>query len=154
MKICGIDASTTCTGISYFKNGKLIDHEIIDLKKNKNAELRIKEMFISITTSISKHKPDVIYYEDNYQKINPKTTKQLTLVMGATWGYCVQNNIAIEPILPSEWRDTIGINKPKADRKIYKQRAMDYVKNNFGLDVGDDEADAICIGVAANLLEN
>ncbi len=154
MIIAGIDASTTCTGISYFKNGKLIDHEIIDLKKNKNAELRIKEMFIGITTSISKHKPDVIYYEDNYQKINPKTTKQLTLVMGATWGYCVQNNIAIEPILPSEWRDTIGINKPKADRKVYKQRAMDYVKNNFGLDVGDDEADAICIGVAANLLEN
>ena len=71
MIIAGIDASTTCTGISYFKNGKLIDHEIIDLKKNKNAELRIKEMFIGITTSISKHKPDVIYYEDNYQKINP-----------------------------------------------------------------------------------
>ena len=154
MKICGIDASTTCTGISYFKNGKLIDHEIIDLKKNKNTELRMKEMFIGIITSISKNKPDVIYYEDNYQKNNPKTTKMMALLMGSIWGYCIQNDIAIEPILPSEWRTLIDINVPKAKRPEYKKRAMDYVKKHFGSDVGDDEADAICIGVAANLLEN
>lgn len=153
MIISGIDASTTCTGISYFKGNKLITYEKIDLKKQKNAELRMKDMYLQITSSLSKHKPDIVYYEDNYQKINPKTTKQLSLLMGAIWGYCILNDIAIEPILPSEWRTAIDINKPKADRKEYKRRAIDYVKENFGLDVGDDEADAICIGVVANLLE-
>ena len=73
--------------------------------------------------------------------------------MGAIWGYCILNDIAIEPILPSEWRTVLDINKPKADRPEYKRRAIKYVKDNFGLDVSDDEADAICIGVAANLLE-
>lgn len=153
MIIAGIDASTTCTGISYFKDNKLISYEKIDLKKMKNTELRMRDMFIGITTSLSKHKLDVIYYEDNYQKINPKTTKQLALLMGAIWGYCISNEIIIEPILPSEWRTILDINKPKADRPEYKRRAIKYVKDNFELDVSDDEADAICIGVAASITE-
>jgi len=153
MIIAGIDASTTCTGVSYFKGNKLITYEKIDLKKQKNAELRMKEMFLNIVASLSKHRPDIIYYEDNYQKMNPKTTKQLTLLMGSVWAYCIMNNIVCEPILPSEWRTVLNLNKPKANREEYKARSIKYVKDNFGIDVGDDEADAICIGVAANLLE-
>ena len=119
----------------------------------KNTELRMREMFVRITTSLSKHKPDVVYYEDNYQANNPKTSKMLAILMGSIWGYCILKEIAIEPILPSEWREVLNINKPKAKRPEYKRRSMAYVKEKYGLDVGDDEADAICIGVAANLLE-
>jgi len=41
-----------------------------------------------------------------------------------------------------------GMDQGKKKREELKQMSIDYVKNHFNVDVNDDVADAICIGVA------
>ena len=48
MVICGIDASTNKTGASVFIDGKYISHILIDLHKEKNADVRIPKMMCEI----------------------------------------------------------------------------------------------------------
>ena len=38
----------------------------------------------------------------------------------------------------------------KVKRQELKQQSIDYVKNNFGLDLSEDECEAICINEAAH----
>ena len=42
----------------------------------------------------------------------------------------------------------------KGERKLLKDSIIQYVKENFGLDVTEDEAEAICIGRAEYLRLN
>ena len=62
------------------------------------------------------------------------------------------NPLRFEVINVSEWRraikDAYGISWP-AGRDRLKERSIALVKKHFGIDVTDDESDAVLIGVAA-----
>ena len=57
-KILSCDQSTTCSGISCFINGQYQWTKLVDLKKEKDSELRFKHMVTSIYKIIEKEKPD------------------------------------------------------------------------------------------------
>jgi hypothetical protein len=55
--------------------------------------------------------------------------------------------LELEYIYPSSWRAAIGIKTGRGiKRASLKTQDIEWVKANYGLDVNDDEADAICIG--------
>ena len=57
--------------------------------------------------------------------------------------------VTVEYIYPSSWRAAIGIKTGRGiKRTSLKQADIDFVKEKYGIDVNDDEADAICIGYA------
>ena len=57
--------------------------------------------------------------------------------------------VEIEYIFPSSWRAKCGIKNGRGiKRTSLKEADIAFVKENFNLDVNDDEADAICIGFA------
>ena len=61
------------------------------------------------------------------------------------------NKTVIDYIYPSSWRAAIGIKTGRGvKRTSLKEQDIEFVKEHFGLDVNDDEADAICIGYAQN----
>lgn len=71
----------------------------------------------------------------------------LCKIIGAVYCYSLLNkDVFYYEIQPSEWRSRLNINKGKAKREELKQMSIQYVKDNFGLELSDDEADAICIG--------
>lgn len=152
MKIAGIDASTTCSGVAIVDNGKLIYHDAIDMKKNKNTDDRVRHMMKELGNFINKQKPDMVYIEDSWNKQNIETTKMLSNILGAVMYVCEDKDIQFVKLLPSAWRSAVGIplikNGKKLKREELKQEAVDKVVKLHKIKCGDDEAEAICIAEA------
>jgi hypothetical protein len=66
------------------------------------------------------------------------------------------NTIEVEYTYPNEWRAACGIHTGRGvKRETLKSADIKFVKENFGITVNDDEADAIGIGYAyVNKLSN
>jgi len=148
MILCGIDSSTTFTAISWFEDGEYKSKALIDTHKTKDAEERIDEMIRYIFRVLDGRKPDVIYQEYAWLKNNAKTSIELATIIGAVRGWAVNNGCRWYKVMPNAWRKKLNIIT-KAKREQLKQIAIDYVDENLGIKVRrDDEADAICIGLA------
>lgn len=156
MKIAGIDASTTCSGIAINENGKLTFHDTINMKNNKNSEKRIMDMMGELGAFILDYSPDAVYIEDSWNKQNIETTKMLSNILGAVMYVCEENGIAFVKILPSVWRATVGISLTEGSRKLkreeLKQAAIDRVARVHKIKCEDDEAEGICIADAGHIL--
>lgn len=159
MRVMGIDASTTCSGVAVIEDGKLIYHDVIDMKKNKDAEQRVMKMMSELGTMIMDYSPNALYIEDSWNKQNIETTKMLSNVLGAVMYVCQDIKCDFTKLLPSAWRSLTGIkltskNGTKLKREELKQEAVDRVKKVYMIDCGDDEAEAICIAEAGWLSES
>lgn len=156
VKILGVDASTKCSGYCLVdENGKLLSHSVFDYKGIKDVDERIDLQIKEFIKLFKEWKPDVCYVEDTWNKKNIETTKKLTNIIGAVRCLCIGYKCAFNLVLPSSWRSAIGIDGRKnTQREEFKQRAMDWVKEKYGLDVSDDEAEAICIACAGNQWNN
>ena len=157
MKVIGIDASTTCTGIAVIEDGELIYHGIVDMKKNKDAYNRVMNMMEEIGVFILNANPDAVYIEDSWNKQNIETTKMLSNIVGAVMYVCKSNKISFTKLIPSTWRSIVGIalnkNGKKVERDEFKKEAIKRVKRIYKIDCNDDEAEGICIAEAGWILQ-
>lgn len=151
-KLVGIDASTNRTGMSLFDGTSLMSCRLIDKSKIKNKDERIEAMMLSIADVLDEWNPDVVYQEDTWLGRNAETDQMLSSILGAVRFWCVKNGKAFHKIKPVSWRSVIGL-AAKAVREQAKKESVEYAANTYGYDVGDDEADAICVGVAGVKLE-
>ena len=149
-KIVAIDSSTRKTGMSYFEDGNLINHGLIDLsKETSDTEERIKIMGSKILQALNVWHPDTVYIEQAQgQGKNVALVRKLSELIGFAKAWAVMNGATIEEVPPSVWRKYVGIDQGKKKRAELKAESIRLVKETYGLDVGDDEADAICIGIA------
>lgn len=159
MKVMGIDASTTCSGVAVIKDGELIYHDAINMKSNKNAEQRVRNMMSELGAMIKEYSPDAVYIEDSWNKQNIETTKMLSNVLGAVMYVCQECGCEFIKLLPSAWRSIAGIkmvgkNGSHLKRDELKQEAIKKVKKNYKIICGDDEAEAICIAEAGWLSQD
>lgn len=146
MIIAGIDGATNKTGISIFKDGKYIEHTLIDLHLMKNPDIRIPKMMKEICDYIGKYNVDKIIMEESMMTNNIDTVKKLSNVAGAVMYYATSNNIEFEFVLPSEWRKIIGLRQGRGiPKEILKSEAIMAVKQEYGMDLTNDEAEAILI---------
>lgn len=93
--------------------------------------------------------PDIIYIEETYTSVNPQTTKVLTRLQGIVYAWCMNHECEFNTIRPSLWRKQLSFVQGKGiKRNQLKEQSIQYVSDHYNLNVGDDEADAICIGDA------
>lgn len=170
--LISIDGSTTNTGIAVFdyNTKELIDYTYIkpdnpyetnknmnkqeenEIKK-KNMDYRIIEMIKGINIYLKKYKPKVIVIEDTYMGKDGYAYKKLCHIQGLVLSYSIEHKrCLIYFYSPTVWRKAVGIpnseNKVKLKRKELKNRAIELVKQIYDIDVSDDIADSICIGLA------
>lgn len=146
MRIVGIDASTNITGIAVFEDGKYTTHTLVDLHKIKNADERIPKMMQSICRCLDEYKPDRIIMEKSMLKNNIDTVQKLSNIAGAIMFYAAEKGIQFELVYPSEWRKKIGLSQGKSvKREVLKAEAIMAVKQEYNLDVTDDEAEALLL---------
>lgn len=146
MRVCGIDASTNKTGISLFIDGEYSGHMLIDLHKIKDSNIRVPKMMQEIKNILDYYEPDIIVMEECLLKTNIATVKLLSYLAGAIISWAADNQVEFRFQLPSEWRKRVEIVQgPKTPRDKLKQEAIDMVKERFGIDVTDDEAEAVLI---------
>ena len=150
-KLISLDTSTSSTGYAVYISGKLHRYDLIDFKRIKNTDERIKEMILKIYEIIETEKPQIIVAEMTVVTRNAQAQRNLTMILGAIQGKCLENNIFFSLLRPTEWRKLVNNEKEKLPRKREelkqwsKQKASDILGIN---DINDDISDAILIGQA------
>lgn len=145
--LMAIDSSTTSTGFSIFTNKKLIDYGCIELKKIQNTDKRIKKMVMEIYGLIKKYDPKIIITEMTVVTRNAQAQRNLTMILGAIYGYCIQNDITYISFRPTEWRKLISKEKKPRKRDELKLWSKQKVNDIFGINkINDDISDAILLG--------
>jgi Holliday junction resolvasome RuvABC endonuclease subunit len=149
-KLLSLDSSTKSTGFAIFVNGNYKESCFIDHSKIKDAQERLSAMISDIYKIIDKYSPDIVTWEITVVVRNPQVQRDLTMIVGAIMGKCIEKNIFFYPFRPTEWRKLVsdGEKLPKK-RDELKQWGKDKVKELFNIDVeNDDVSDAILIGQA------
>ena len=151
MNILSIDASSKSSGIAIYKHNKLTNYTCITSSSN-DLFTRIKVMVEGIKQILSED-PDfdyVILQQVRQQGfINIKTYKALMYLQGCINMMIHQNfkHIQVDFLYPSSWRKICQIKQGRGiQRKQQKQLDIQWVKQNFNIDVNDDIADAIGLG--------
>lgn len=151
MKILSFDQSTRVTGWAVFDDGRYVKSGVIDLHKIKDTDERSKQMGLEICKVIEDSKPDVTIIEEVQQQSNVSTVIKLARIQGVAMGFCAAHNIDLHILTPSRWRSALQYKQgPKVKREELKQQSLDFVKNNFKLELIEDEAEAVCINEAAH----
>lgn len=157
MLVAGIDASTKATGVAIMRDGELIFYKLIaiDSKKVPDAYERIKKMFVQICDILDQYDIDAMYMEKAICKGgNVDVTIKLAYLSGGMSLYCIQNDIEFYNPTPSAWRKTVGIKNGRGIlRDEQKAQAIKAVKHWYGIDVGDDVAEATLIARSAFKLQ-
>lgn len=155
MNILSFDQSTTCSGYCLMQDGKYVESGFIDKHQNKDINTRTFEMANAICTKIKEIKPDLVVIEGVQNQSNINTVIQLSRLQGALMFYCFTKKIKIEVLTPSQWRKALHFSMGgKVKRAELKQQGINYIKEHLGIERPEDEAEAVCIGIAANMLYN
>ena len=150
MRVAGIDASTKCTGIAIMNDGEIEYYTLVDLHKETDTMKRIQNMLLKICEILDEYKIDAVYIEKSILKNNVDTVQKLANLAGGIMFYCAKNNIEFSHPVPPAWRAKIGIKQSsKIKRDVLKEEAILAVKKEYGIDVGDDIAEAILIARSA-----
>ena len=153
MNIIALDMSTKSTGYAIYKHNKLIQYDYITATSNDLFN-RIKVMLNAINALLEKHSDlEYVIMQQVRQEgfINVKTYKALMYLQG-----CMQmiihekfKHLQTDFLYPSSWRKICKIKQGRGvQRKQQKQLDIQWVKNNFNIEVNDDVADAIGLGYA------
>lgn len=155
MNILSLDLSTKSTGWAYFEDNELKAHGCITASSTdliNRIQKIIAELKKETTTfKISKIVVEEVRPEGGYGVGNLKTHRALMWLQAAVafWVHDDMPAIDIDYIYPSSWRATLGIKNGRGIKRMtLKEADVDFVKNKYGIVVNDDEADAICIGLA------
>ena len=149
MKILSLDLSSKSSGYAVFEDNLLLDSGCIT-SASTDVIKRIYVMRDKIQEILKQYNIDKVVLEEvrpDFQ--NAHTYKILTWVQAAIVFaiYDVNKKIEIEYLQASSWRSKIGIKTGRGvKRESLKTKDIEFVRENYGLDVNDDEADAICIG--------
>ena len=150
-KILAFDQSTKISAYSVFKNGQYVDVGVIDLHKIKNTSDRVRAMGVELCKIIEKYSPDSVVIEEVAQQSNALTLKLLARIQGIIIGFCAAHNIETYIIEPSKWRATLKFKQGSGvKREALKAQGIRHVKDNYSLDLSEDECEAICINEAAH----
>ncbi len=165
--ICGIDASTSCTGLCIFDEDELVYYtKVSPLSKHDKWEDNAIDITSQVLNILKDYKIDKIYMEDvpTYVKKGSKgglLTKPLIVLGGVHMIFyyaltvCGKYDIIFLDV--DEWRQNLGFLLGKErKREDMKQKAVDFVNDTFGLNMyfkrgstskknDDDACEAIAI---------
>ena len=152
MVVVSMDQSTRCSGYAVFENGQYVESGVIDMNKSKlETDARSFEMAKALWKVIKKYKPEHLVLEDVQNQTNAKTMIILARLAGMIIGYAEAHHVKVHILQPSKWRAALQYSQgSKVKRGELKKQSLDYVKKNLGLNIPEDQAEAICQGIAAH----
>lgn len=155
-RVLSFDQSTRLSGYAYFENGQYIESGVVDMSKSQlGTDKRSFEMAKELWKVIKKYKPEYLILENVQQQSSVSTVIILARLAGMIIGYAEAHNVQTHILLPSQWRKALNYSQgAKVKRQELKQQSIDYVKQNFGLDLPEDECEAICEGIASHKIFN
>ena len=155
-KILVTDQSTRCSGWSFFIDGEYITSGVIDMSKSElDTDERSFEMAKGLWKIMKECKPHELVIEQVQNQSNTKTVITLARLAGMLIGYAEAHGIKTHTIEPTRWRAALSYRQgPKVKRAELKKQSIDYAKEYTGLKMPEDQAEAVCIGIAAHKIYN
>lgn len=151
IKTMAIDASSKSTGISIFQDMKLVHYECITATSIDTYN-RIEKMVQRIRQLYNQYQPTNIVMQQVLPqdvKHNQTVYKTLIYLQAAIVLELHKSKAKVQFVVASHWRAVCGIRTGRGiKRDTLKAVSQALVKSTYGLDVNDDIADAICIGIA------
>ncbi|MGN1341583.1 MAG: crossover junction endodeoxyribonuclease RuvC [Oscillospiraceae bacterium] len=147
MNILALDQSTKHTGWSFWVDKSLIKYGVIDVDEQAPAYVRMKYMGKQIKNLIRRCKPDHVVIEQVQFQRNYKVYSQLSQLQGVIMQILFEKDIAFTLVEPTKWRAFDGIKNRK--REETKEAAIQAVKDKYYIEVSEDTAEAIGIGLWA-----
>lgn len=150
MVILALDQATQISGFSVWIDGSL---NCYGKREWDDADIhkRIHKICIWVEGLIDQYAPDKLVIENIQYQNNIATFQKLAQLQGAIIEIAQQLNIPCEILAPTEWRAVCNFLKGnEKNRAAQKKIAQDWVLRTFGAKCTQDEADAICIGYAAD----
>lgn len=147
-KTISLDTSTSETGYAVFINGKYIRSGVLNPEKNLAGQNKMDDMCRKIISFLNQELPDIVIIERMSVGRNVKTARMLAEIIGVVYGWCLaQELVFFQDLTPSQWRSALGL-QGKGKRDELKRESINYVNQQGIPVVSDNEADAICIGLA------
>lgn len=144
-RLLALDQATYTSGYAIFDDNDLLTSGIF--KSSKSDEIsrdnEIKQWFLSL---ICAYQIDKVVFEGIQLEVQHGVNTFLILarLQGILMEACYGVSVPCLISAPATWRAKCGIKaKTRADMKASAKTA---IKNWYGINVTDDEADAICIG--------
>jgi Holliday junction resolvasome RuvABC endonuclease subunit len=147
MKAIGFDQSTKITGYSVWINKKLIKYGTLEVKNADkfNPWERMREMYWLISDFLDNEKPDIVGFEGVQFQNNYSVYQVLSEMRGVLATALIERDVAFVDIMPTEWKSFCKIQGKK--REDQKLNTIQMVKREFNIDVTEDEADSIGLGL-------
>jgi hypothetical protein len=144
--ICGIDASTSCTGLCIFDEDELVYYaKITPLSKHNNWEDNAIDIINQIVKILDKYSIDKIFMEDvpQYAKKGSRGGVMIKtpIILGGVhmlfyYKLYFEKGYNIVFLDVDEWRQSLGFLKGnQRDRESMKQKAVDFVNEKFNLNL-------------------
>ena len=137
------------TGVAVFNDQRLIKYCLIE-STCKSYDDVIFEICDKVQQLITFYKPDKVLFEDVAKQSNSNVHKKLSMLLGALIHLCHQNLVQYDIIHSATWRSVLPKSNSKGKklkREELKKLSMELVKERYDVDVVDDIADAICMGL-------
>lgn len=151
MNILSLDLSTKSTGWAISTDSNLIAHGTITAGSS-NVFNRIDKMKEEVEKIVVQYQVKDCAIEDVIPedvRFNNNVFKPLMYLQGDICNMLDKHSVKWTFYVASEWRKKCGIKTGRGiKRDSLKPQDKMFVKKVYGIDVNDDEADAICINYA------
>lgn len=145
-KLLSLDTSSNSTGWALFVNGKYEESGCIKIDADSN---KMAAMIWRLFHLLETRRPNIVVTEEMVVTRNAKVARNLTMVLGAVFGKCLEIKSDYCSLRPTEWRKLIDSGKKPNKREELKKWSKQKVLELFDIDnINDDVSDAILIGQA------
>ena len=143
LKLIAFDQSTTRSGFCVMELGtaRIIESGVIIPNKNDETIDRIIYTIKRCLNLVRTNGVAFVFIEGVQNQRNPKVFEVLAKLAGSLEIMLYESGYLVNVVKASEWRRRVGIkNRKRAD---VKKEAIEMVKELYGLDVSEDESEAI-----------
>ena len=143
LKIIAFDQSTTATGWCVMEMGTaaIIESGVVIPNKNDETIDRITYTIKRCLNLVRTNEVAFVFIEGVQVQRNPRVYEVLAKLAGSLEIMLYESGYLVNVVKASEWRKRVGIKNRK--RAEVKKEAIELVKELYGLDVSEDEAEAV-----------
>lgn len=142
-RILALDCAIRTSGYAVFENNELKTFSHFSTLNN-SIEDRIEEVRKNVSFLLEQG-IDYVILEDIQLQRNVSTFKALAKLQGVLENMFIRKNIKYLLVHNASWRKEVGVKGRKS--KEQKENAQNIVREIFDIEVTEDEADAILIGL-------
>lgn len=146
-----LDQALNTSGWAIFDNLVLEKYGTFSTKSSAPIDQRLEQIEEELEKLYETYEFEYIFLEDIQKQQNAETYKKLAYAQAVILIWCSRTDIPYTILSPSHWRsvlkdkDKISFGKTRTEQK---KAAQQLVKQQYDISVTQDEADAICIGMA------